>query len=401
MLNKLRIIRASILLFSLIVCKYTIAQGIKFNNEIDSLEEFENSLAKSNKITLLIAFSSHCDVCSHMDTAVYCKKEIGKFFNKNFNTVKIDLDKEFANQFINKYEIYGYPAYLFFNKNGVLIHRQKGGVPLNKFLELGKNAIDPNKQFLSASHKYQNGTRELDFCKYLAESATEMNQIELQKNCVDCYLDKCENWESEESVKFIFKYTESIQDRQFQFAIKHINEFEKIIGPGKFSEKIDNIILKDIYQNSYDDEIKGLDTTRAKEFATKYLPPNEIEKALWLYNSDQLYRKKDSINYINSIFNYFIKFPSKNGYLITNLTRTIAKFTNDSIYLNNALVLSQRAYLFKPEEKCYLNSANIAIKLNNYKKAYEILLEGQEYSRTEKMKFYELNELIIQIKQKI
>ena len=54
-----------------------------------------------------------------------------------------------------------------------------------------------------------------------------------------------------------------------------------------------------------------------------------------------------------------------------------------------------------PEEKCYLNAANIAIKLNNYKKAYEILLEGQEYSRTEKMKFYELNELIIQIKQKI
>ena len=401
MLNKLRILRVSILLFSLIICKYTTAQGIKFNNEIYSLEEFENSLSNSNKITLLIAYSSHCDVCSHMDTAVYCKKEIGKFFNKNFNTVKIDLDKEFANQFINKYEIYGYPAYLFFNKNGVLIHRQKGGFPLNKFRELGNDAIDPNKQFLSASFKFQNGTREKDFCKNLAESATEMNQIELQKSCVDCYLDNCKNWESEESVKFIFKYTESIQDRQFQFVIKHRIEFEQIIGPGKFAEKIDNIILKDIYQNSYDDELKRLDTTRANEFATKYLPPNEIEKALCLYNSDQLFRKKDTINYINSIFNYFNKYPSKNGYLITNLTLTIAKLTSDSLYLNKALVLSQSAYLFKPEEKCYLNAANIAIKLNNYKKAYEILLEGREYSRMEKLKFYELNELIVHIEQKI
>lgn len=397
----MRFLKTITLVLFLLTNKLLISQGINFNSEVYAVEEFENIVKKSKKPTLLIAFSSHCDICGHMDTAVYRKKEVGKFYNKNFNICKIDLEKEYANNFISKYQIYGYPTYLFFNTNGVLTHRQKGGFPVKEFLELGHDAIDPNKQFLSASFKFQTGVREQELCKNLAESAKEMDDIELQRKCVICYLDQNKNWESDEAVKFIFKFTESIQEPQFQFIIKNRSLFEKIIGAGKFSEKCDNIILKDIAENAYDQELGILDTTKAKEFAAKYLPPFETEKALWLFNSNELIRKNDTTNYINSIFNYFSKFPSTNGYLITNLSQSVADLTTDTVYLKKSLEIAQRSYLFMQDEKCYLNAADIAIKLNKYKKAYAILLEGQEYSIKEKRKFYKLNELIIQLKQKI
>jgi thioredoxin-related protein len=397
----MRYLKSITLVLFLLTNKLLISQGINFNSEVYAVEEFENIVKKSKKPTLLIAFSSHCDICGHMDTAVYRKKEVGKFYNKNFNICKIDLEKEFANAFISKYQIYGYPTYLFFNTNGVLMHRQKGGFPVKEFLELGHDAIDPDKQFLSASFKFQTGIREQELCKNLAESAKEMDDVDLQRKCVICYLDQNKNWESDEAVKFIFKFTESIQEPQFQFVIKNRSLFEKTIGAGKFSEKFDNIILKDIAENSYNQEMGILDTTKAKEFAAKYLPPFEIEKALWLFNSNELIRKNDTANYINSIFNYFSKFPSSNGYLITNLSQSVADLTNDTAYLLKALAIAQRSYLFMQDEKCYLNAADIAIKLNDYKKAYAILLEGQEYGVKEKRKFYKINDLIINVKTKI
>ncbi len=116
---------------------------------------------------------------------------------------------------------------------------------------------------------------------------------------------------------------------------------------------------------------------------------------------NELIRKNDTTNYINSIFSYFSKFPSSNGYLITNLSQSVADLTTDTVYLKKSLEIAERSYLFMQDEKCYLNAADIAIKLNNYKKAYAILLEGQEYGMKEKRKFYKINELIIQLKQKI
>jgi thioredoxin-related protein len=282
----MRYLKTITLVLLLLTNKLLISQGINFNSEVYAVEEFENIVKKSKKPTLLIAFSSHCDICGHMDTAVYRKKEVGKFYNKNFTICKIDLEKEFANAFISKYQIYGYPTYLFFNTNGVLMHRQKGGFPVKEFLELGHDALDPDKQFLSASFKFQSGVREQELCKNLAESAKEMDDIELQRKCVICYLDQNKNWGTDEAVKFIFKFTESIQEPQFQFVIKNRSLFEKIIGAGKFSEKFDNIILKDIAENAYNQEMGILDTTKAKEFAAQYLPSFETEKALWLFNSN-------------------------------------------------------------------------------------------------------------------
>jgi len=288
----------------------------------------------------------------------------------------------------------------FFNKNGILVHRQKGGFPVKEFLELGQDAKNPDRQYLSASQKFQTGVRNADLCKHLAESAKEMANVELQRKCVSCYLEENTDWKSPESIKFIYDFVEDISQPHFQFLINNKPLFETQLGEGKVSEKIDNIILRDIAQASYDESTKQLDTNAARVYAAKYLPVYEINKALALFNANEYIRKDDTINYLKSIVDYFSTYPSKNGYLLTNLSRAISDLTNDTAFLKQALALAIEATKYLKAENCYMNAALIAIHLNNYPKAYEILLEGKEYAQKEDKKYPALNQFITEIKPK-
>jgi thioredoxin-related protein len=376
------------------------AQGIKFKEQIYSVLEFEKLAKKSKKPSLLIAFSSKCDVCKHMDSAIYKDKTVGKFYNKNYDVYKIDLEQEYSEQFAEKFQIYSYPNYLFFNTNAVLIHRQKGGFPVKEFIELGEDAKNPERQYLSASQKFQSGERSIELCKNLAESSKEMDNIELQRKAVMCYLESNTDWKSKESIKFIYDFVESISEPHFQFLIQNKKLFEDQLGEGKVSEKIDNIILRDIAQASYDEETKKLDTTKARVFAEKYLPRIEINKALALFNANEFIRKNDTLSYINAIIQYFNDFPSKNGYLLTNLSQAMSDLSNDPSILKKALDYSITATKYLQSENCYMNAASIAIRLNNYSIANSILLEGKQYALKENKKYSAINQFIKEINKK-
>jgi thioredoxin-related protein len=373
-------------------------QGIKFITNLQSLEEFEIQIKKSKGNSLLIAYSSHCDVCGHMDTAVYKNKEVGKFYNKNFTVYKIDLETELANSFVAKYQIIGYPTYLFFNENGVVMHRQKGGFPVKEFLELGADALNPERQYLSASYKFQTGVRNKDFCKSLAESSKEMDNVELQRQCVMCYLEENPDWKSEESVKFIYEFVESIAEPHFQFLIRNRELFEQKLGAGKVSEKVDNIILRDIAEASFDQKTGVLDTSVIRSFAKQYLTDYEISKAIGLFQANEFIRRNDTVNYIASIIEYFKKFPSKNGYLLTNLSQAISELTDDPAALQEALKLALLSIEYMKNENCYLNAASIAMQLNDKQKAFEILQSGKDYAQKENKKFPTVSEFLIELK---
>jgi len=375
-----------------------IGQGIKFITNFQSLEEFELQIKKSKRNSLLIAYSSHCDVCGHMDTAVYKNKEVGKFYNKNFTVYKVDLETEMANSFVAKYQIVGYPTYLFFNENGVVMHRQKGGFPVKEFLELGNDAINPERQYLSASYKFQTGVRNKDFCKSLAESSKEMDNLELQRQCVMCYLEENSDWKSKESIKFIFDFVESDMEPHFQFLVKNRALFEEELGAGKVSEKVDNIILRDIAEVSFDQKSGILDTTIIRSFAKEYLTDYEINRAIALFQANEFIRRNDTVNYIASVIDYFNKFPSKNGYLLTNLSQGISELTDDPASLKEALKLAILSIEYMKNENCYLNAASIAMQLNDKQKAFEILQSGKEYAQKENKKFPTLSDFLIEIK---
>jgi hypothetical protein len=184
----------------------------------------------------------------------------------------------------------------------------------------------------------------------------------------------------------------------FQYLIKNRSNFEKSLGAGKVSEKVDNIILKDLAYASYDSETERLDMAKMKSFGLQYLPEFEVNKAVALFQANELMRRNDSLGYVKAIINYFDEFPSSNGFLLTNLSQGISELTDEPQYLIKALEYAVKAIDHLKSENCYLVAASIAMQLQNTTKAIEILSQAQDQAKIEKKSFKTVNLFLDELK---
>lgn len=94
--------------------------------------------AKAEKKTIFLdAYASWCGPCKLMSRKTFTSKEVGKFYNKNFINVKIDMEKGEGIALAKKYPITAYPTLLFINAEGEVIAKTIGYYRSDDFLKLG------------------------------------------------------------------------------------------------------------------------------------------------------------------------------------------------------------------------------------------------------------------------
>ncbi len=132
-------------------------RGINFVQNLSWSQVKEKAKAE-NKYIFVDCFATWCGPCKMMDRDVYPSDKVGEFFNKNFISVKVQMDKtrqddehvkswyQDAETIQKEYPIAGYPSYLFFGPDGKLVHQEIGYKKPDEFLEVGKTAADPSKQ---------------------------------------------------------------------------------------------------------------------------------------------------------------------------------------------------------------------------------------------------------------
>lgn len=65
--------------------------------------------------------------------------------------------------------IYAYPTLLFFDENGMVVHRTMGAMPPNKLLDNAINGLGINTSLDSMHVQYKKGNRNVDFLqKYIS-----------------------------------------------------------------------------------------------------------------------------------------------------------------------------------------------------------------------------------------
>ncbi len=130
-------------------------QGIKFRSL--TLEQAIQTAKAENKKVFVHGFADWCHFCMYMKDSVYIDKEVANFFNANFVCIKIDMEKEGAE--MNKaLLIHTFPAFLFYDANGEFMHRAAGRKYKQAFLELGNDALKPEKQMRTYKNKFDTGT---------------------------------------------------------------------------------------------------------------------------------------------------------------------------------------------------------------------------------------------------
>ena len=141
-------------------------QGIIFSEGLN-WEQIKNKARTEHKNIFIYVFATWCSPCKKMDKEIYTDKTVGVFVNKNFISLKLQMDstrndlpsviafRKFASALQRSYKIEAYPTYVFLSPDGELIERDLGFKNSSDFIFLAKKAADPDVNY-SAQVKHFN-----------------------------------------------------------------------------------------------------------------------------------------------------------------------------------------------------------------------------------------------------
>ncbi|MEN7547758.1 DUF255 domain-containing protein [Rapidithrix thailandica] len=114
------------------------AQSVKFEKS-----DFFTALQKAqteNKY-LFVEYGVYCGYCQLMKKEVFIQPEVGKFYNQNFINIVLDETSSIGIDMGERFHIYLYPTFLFFNPKGELVHLIGSYRKPDEIIEEGKKAL--------------------------------------------------------------------------------------------------------------------------------------------------------------------------------------------------------------------------------------------------------------------
>jgi len=151
---------------------FTLAQegtGIRFERGLNWFQVLQKA-KKEHKPIFMDCYATWCGPCKQMDANVYPLKEVGDFYNRHFICVKAQMDKTNKDDSLIKawyrnveglaknYTINAYPTFLFLDTDGNAVHKVMGSMNAEAFIQAGKEALDPEKQYYTVVKSYKPGT---------------------------------------------------------------------------------------------------------------------------------------------------------------------------------------------------------------------------------------------------
>jgi len=242
------------------------AQGIQFERDL-SWKDVQAKAKATGKAIFVDAYTTWCGPCKQMDKDVFPDKEVGGFFNKNFISFKLQMDKtpaddqsvknryEDAQWFEKTYQITSYPCYLFFDASGKQIHKAGGGgLKPKDFIAIGEEALDPGKQMLSFKNKYNQGERGAEFMKaYVYKLAAARDP--LLEQTADEFLKLQKDPFSTESVGMMMFMTTGSSSKYFDLLVKNKPKLYAAIGKAKADTYLKKVIDAEIMTRGLKSEV--------------------------------------------------------------------------------------------------------------------------------------------------
>lgn len=219
---------------------FSTAQGIKFEEGL-SWEQVKQKAKQENKYIFVDAYATWCVPCKQMDKEVYVLEKVGDCFNKNFISVRVQMDKttkdneivkqwyKDAEQISKQFDVNALPAYLFFYSNGEIVHRAVGYKSADEFLELGKDAATSSKQYYTLLKDFKEGKNSGDMLKYLAIATKEKGDDKLATEIADQYLNNLDStfFYTLDIIEFISKFNKTKKGQAIAAKYK-IDQLDKL-----------------------------------------------------------------------------------------------------------------------------------------------------------------------------
>ena len=220
------------------------AQGITF--EKGNWDEVVKKAKAENKFIFVDAYAEWCGPCKRMAKDVFPENSVGAFYNKNFVSYKFDMEKGEGPKFAKTYTVAAYPTLLFFNPAGELIHKAVGGRDSETFVNLGEDAMNPEKQVYTMKKKFEAGEKSQEFLTSYINAL--LNASEDAGGVAELYFNSIstEDWTSMDNFMLIYRTQASLDSKIFNHILANKSAFEKSIGKEDVDMFIGKVYNKEI-----------------------------------------------------------------------------------------------------------------------------------------------------------
>jgi len=264
-------------------------QGMDFEHNTT----WENVLAKAkeqNKYIFVDCFTTWCGPCKAMSKNIFPQKEVGDFYNTNFVNLKVQLDTTEADseevqkwyatgrKLATDYQVNVFPTYLIFNSDGQIVHRAVGSMGATAFIEKGKEATMPEKQFYTLKKKYESGERNPEFLYNVTKAAIAASDQEFTKTASESYLKTQKDLFSKNNLDILQQLTQSSDDKYFPFLIENEAKISTINGNDDLKNTLQMIVLQEeVFPKAFEPGNKAIDWAKLEQSIHKKYPSKSAE----------------------------------------------------------------------------------------------------------------------------
>ncbi len=274
-----------LILFSLATTILVGQDGIDFID--NALHEALSQAKAEDKIIFVDAYTTWCGPCKMMDKSVFSDASVATFFNEQFVNLKLDMEKGEGNGFRMKFGVNGYPSFLFLNAAGVVVHRGQGFQPPERFLKLGKAALDPTKQVGGMDSQYADGNRDPEFLYDYTSVMLEAGNPLAAKVGAE-YLETQEKWSDSKNMNLVAQLVRSYDDPYFKYIVDQRHLFISEFGTDRVDYMLSSLIDRHLYSN-----IERLDLEAARKIYDETFPTNKAKKSFSVFEIDYYQFKKN------------------------------------------------------------------------------------------------------------
>lgn len=343
------------------------SKGITFLNDT-ILEQVLLQAKAENKLIFIDCYAVWCGPCKFMDKNIFPDEEVGNYHNTNFINLKYDMEKPYGIKVKEKYQVKGYPTYLYLDANGEVVHRGIGStVDVASFLELSKTAMNGDKNFKAINEKIRKGDRTAETInQYLNLNYRAANTDQLLNDHFNLISE--DDRYSEHTWDLFKEHLNNIESAPFQFLITNRAKYERLYGKKAIETMLYNSFSLVFRSNPEKYEsLKEIDAAvfaknkREMTYRTAYskFMKEKTNQTLW----------KDYITTADEMLKYNDVPATQINSIAWNVYENYTLF-KDKAALRNAEQWMKMAIIAEPENSAFNDTyAHILFELGNKKAA--------------------------------
>ncbi len=340
----------------------------------------------SDKLIFMDAYTTWCGPCKKMTRDIFPQKVVGDYYNENFISVKIDMEKGEGISLAEKYNVRAYPTLLYINGDGDLIHRMAGYMEANDLIDLGKQALDPSRNLVALDKKYKDGNRDADFLRKYTE--VRYGAADGSHGVVaDEYLKTQDDWGTEENMRFIMQFVDNPDTEAFDYLVKNREKFNKTFGAGQVTGKIQNLIYMKIYYAETQPSLPEIEKMFQKYF------PADAGKVFANFKMSYYRQLGDREGYANAAIERFKKYKSDDYSEYNEAAWTFYEVIDDPKQLKKALKWARKSVKMANRYENNDTVAHLYHKLGKNAKAIRYAnkaiaiakADGEDYGMTQEL----------------